>query len=384
MPNTNYDIFISFKDRDNDSNRTVASRLAEDIYDTLDVMKYSVFYSRIVLPGMVGGQYEPVINHALETAKLLVLVFTNADEVNSEWVKHEWKYFSKHDKPILTVFKDCGNARLENLPYVISQLQYCDLTDGSKRQYEFMLKRIDQIMSGMFPTIAPELPQVEEPKHNTLISTNQTFSKPTKPKIEVTVGQKVTFGQYPQGANGEVQTMVWRVLAVENGRALLITDKLIDCLKYNEKEDNVTWETCTLRKWMNNDFISKAFNSSQQERIATVTNQNPNNPEYGTKGGRATQDKLFALSVDEAKKYFRDDDDRMAAPTGYAKKQGCYISDNYSLIAGEKTGLWWLRSPRSSSLLAALVYDYGNINQYGLRVNLDKVAVRPAFWLNLE
>ena len=37
MPNTNYDIFISFKDRDNDSNRTVASRLAEDIYDTLDV-----------------------------------------------------------------------------------------------------------------------------------------------------------------------------------------------------------------------------------------------------------------------------------------------------------------------------------------------------------
>ena len=83
MPNTNYDIFISFKDRDNDSNRTVASRLAEDIYDTLDVKGYSVFYSRFVLPGMVGGQYEPVINHALETAKLLVLVFTNAGEVNS-------------------------------------------------------------------------------------------------------------------------------------------------------------------------------------------------------------------------------------------------------------------------------------------------------------
>ena len=123
MNDTNYDIFISFKDRDNDSNRTVASRLAEDIYDTLVVKGYSVFYSRFVLPGMVGGQYEPVINHALETAKLLVLVFTNSDEVNSEWVKHEWKYFSKHNKPILTVFKDCGNANLENLPYVIRQLQ---------------------------------------------------------------------------------------------------------------------------------------------------------------------------------------------------------------------------------------------------------------------
>ena len=270
MPNTNYDIFISFKDRDNDSNRTVASRLAEDIYDTLDVKGYSVFYSRSVLPGMVGGQYEPVINHALETAKLLVLVFTNADEVNSEWVKHEWKYFSKHDKPILTVFKDCGNARLENLPYVISQLQYCDLTDGSKRQYEFMLKRIDQIMSGMFPTIAPELPQVEEPKHNTLISTNQTFSKPTKPKIEVTVGQKVTFGQYPQGANGEVQTMVWRVLAVENGRALLITDKLIDCLKYNEKLKLPTPKMSLKREIYDKNGKSISRSMSNMQRITQI------------------------------------------------------------------------------------------------------------------
>ena len=36
MNDTNFDIFISFKDRDNDSNRTVSSRLAEDIYDTLE------------------------------------------------------------------------------------------------------------------------------------------------------------------------------------------------------------------------------------------------------------------------------------------------------------------------------------------------------------
>ena len=409
MPNTNYDIFISFKDRDNDSNRTVASRLAEDIYDTLDIKGYSVFYSRFVLPGMVGGQYEPVINHALETAKLLVLVFTNSDEVNSEWVKHEWKYFSKHDKHILTVFKDCGNARLENLPYVIMQLQYCDLTEGSKRQYEFMLKRIDEIMSGKLPTIAPELPRVEEKKPviqknkqtesstpplrqeekqpqnlpNRPTSTNQSASKPTKPKIEVTVGQKVTFGQYPQGANGEVEPLVWRVLAVENGMALLITDKLIDAIPYNKEYTKVTWETCTLRKWMNNDFISKAFGFNQQARIATVTNQNPNNPEYKTKGGHATQDRIFALSIDEAKKYFRDYDDRMAAPTGYAKKQGCYVSDDYSLSTGEKTGWWWLRSPGSDSSCAADVLSNGDIYRDGVDVNYGYGCVRPAFWLNL-
>ena len=213
-----------------------------------------------------------------------------------------------------------------------------------------------------------------------------------KPKIEVTVGQKVTFGQYPQGANGEVEPLVWRVLAVENGKALLITDKLIDAIPYNKKITDVTWETCALRKWMNNDFISKAFNSSQQAQIATVIHKNPNNPEYKTKGGNATQDRIFALSIDEAEKYFRDDDDRMAAVTEYAKKHGAFILDDTSakeygwknsLPTGEKTCWWWLRSPGSDRYDAASVDGSGSINQYGDSVPNSRVAVRPAFWLNL-
>lgn len=207
--------------------------------------------------------------------------------------------------------------------------------------------------------------------------------QPSTPTINVQVGGKVIFGEYPQGTNGKVEPLVWRVLAVENGRALLITDKLIDCEEYNEEWVNVTWETCTLRKWMNSDFISKAFSSSQQTQIATVTNQNPNNPEYGTKGGNATQDRIFALSIDEVNKYFRDDDERMAAPTGYAKKQGCYVRDNYTLKSGEKTGWWWLRSPGIDCIDAASVSSFGGIVQYGSYVANRNVAVRPALWLNL-
>ncbi|MBQ5544752.1 MAG: serine/threonine protein kinase, partial [Clostridia bacterium] len=157
----------------------------------------------------------------------------------------------------------------------------------------------------------------------------------------------------------------------------------IDAIPYNKKYTSVTWETCTLRKWMNSDFISKAFSSSQQTQIATVTNQNPNNPEYGTKGGNATKDKIFALSIDEAKKYFRDDDDRMAAPTGYAKKKGCYVSVKYSLSTGEKTGWWWLRSPGLGSNGAAIVDLGGGISQSGIDVGNNGGCVRPAFWLNL-
>ena len=198
---------------------------------------------------------------------------------------------------------------------------------------------------------------------------------PPAPRLNVQVGGKVPFGQYPQGANGEVQPLVWRVLAVENGRALLITDKLIDYVKYNESLTNVTWETCTLRKWMNNDFISKAFSSDQQAQIATVTNQNSNNPEYGTKGGKPTQDKIFALSIEEANRYFSSNSDRKAYTTDYAHKRGSDSDD--------RSDWWWLRSPGDNSDDAAYVISYGDFDQRGSLVHNYQVAVRPAFWLNL-
>ena len=192
-----------------------------------------------------------------------------------------------------------------------------------------------------------------------------------------------TFGNYPQGENGEEEPIEWRVLAVDGDKALVISEKLLDCVEYNEEYTNVTWETCTLRSWMNHDFLYAAFSNGEQAKIATVTNQNPDNPEYGTEGGNATQDKIFALSIDEVYQCFSNDDNCMAAPTGYTKKRGAWTNDNYSLPSGEKTGWWWLRSPGSYSDGAAYVSIDGGVHRYGDDVNLDRSGVRPAFWLNL-
>ena len=197
------------------------------------------------------------------------------------------------------------------------------------------------------------------------------------------VGDKIPFGQYPQGANGEVQPLMWRVLAVEGGRTLLITDDLIDAVPYNEENKKVTWETCTLRKWMNNDFLRAAFSSEEQAQIATITNRNPNNTDLGTWGGKSTHDRVFALSIGEAEKIFRSDNDRKAAPTAYAIKQGAYESSKLSLKYGRKTACWWLRSPGNDSDYASYVNYYGYIHQGGYYVDYFRVAVRPAFWLNL-
>ena len=191
----------------------------------------------------------------------------------------------------------------------------------------------------------------------------------------VSVGDHFPFGNYPQGADGEVQPIEWRVLAVESDKALVISEKLLDYVQYNETYTDVTWETCTLRKWMNNDFISKAFSSSQQAKISTVTIQNPDNPPSGTSGGNTTQDRIFALSIDEAKKYFSSNSDRKAYTTDYAHKKGYDQKD--------RAERWWLRSPGLHGNDAASVSPSGHVNQYGNDVYISSVAVRPAFWLNL-
>ena len=166
------------------------------------------------------------------------------------------------------------------------------------------------------------------------------------------------------------------MLAVDGDKALVISEKLLDCVEYNEEYTNVTWETCTLRSWMNHDFLHAAFSNGEQAKIATVTNQNLDNPKYGTKGDNTTQDKIFALSIDEATKFFSSDSDRIAYTTDYAHRKG--------VDAVDRSDGWWLRSPGSNSGRAAFVSYRGYIIQNGTDVTDNRVAVRPAMWLNLE
>lgn len=220
-----------------------------------------------------------------------------------------------------------------------------------------------------------ELQQCDEYKKIILheVDSNCITIDPNESIIDIKVGKIIKFGQYPQGAQGEIQPLEWRVLAVENGMALLITDKLIDYVCYNESYTSVTWETSTMRMWMNNDFIRKAFSSGEQKQIATVTNRNPNNPEHGTKGGSTTKDRIFALNIDEAENYFLSDSDRKAYTTDYVHKNGT-----------DRSALWWLRSPGNYDRSAVDINNNGHIHQYGQNVCNNVVAVRPAFWLNLK
>ena len=372
--------FISYKNED-------TARVGE-ITRRLNQMGVPMWYDYGIEK---GENWSREINRNIDECEAIV-VFASKTLFAYEdtYVRKEFRLADIYEKKIYVVWlenvtKHDVNKQIMDWYVDVTDLQGIKVAGQNADQVAWSIVTEFWLIKGMAPQ--PPSPTYQQPVYQPIpqpaTQPQPVKSTPPAPRLNVQVGGKVQFGQYPQGANGEVQPLMWRVLAVENGRALLITDKLIDCVKYNEKRLDVTWETCTLRKWMNNDFISKAFNSNQLAQIVTVTNQNPKNPQYGTKGGNATQDRIFALSIDEANKYFRDDDDRMAAPTGYAKKQGCYVSSDYLLPSGEKTGWWWLRSPGYFGNYAAGVSLVGYVSQDGSYVNLGYVAVRPAFWLNL-
>ena len=194
------------------------------------------------------------------------------------------------------------------------------------------------------------------------------------------VGEFVLFGAYEQDnntSNGK-EDIEWLVLEVKDGKALVISKYALDCKRYNTSETDVTWETCTLREWLNNDFINAAFSADEKAMIPTVTVSADKNPDYNTNPGNATQDQVFLPSITEANKYFSSNSVRKCKPTDYAVACGASVSSSNGNC------WWWLRSPGYIPYTAAFVYIAGDIYEGGINVNYDNIAVRPALWIDLS
>jgi tetratricopeptide (TPR) repeat protein len=207
-------------------------------------------------------------------------------------------------------------------------------------------------------------------------------------------GRYVTLGTYPQSANGDDLTPIeWRVLARDGNKALLISRYGLDVQPYNSEKTDVTWETCTLRTWLNNTFFNKAFTSAEQATILTTTVYNfwtEGNTEWESGGGNTTQDRIFLLSYEEANQYLQvkyrqgiGDNNRASrvTPTEYALARGAYTQD-YKTPEGADAGWWWLRSPGREQRHAAIVNHNGFLF-YNV-VSSTSGLVRPVMWINIE
>ncbi len=234
-----------------------------------------------------------------------------------------------------------------------------------------------------------------------------TLQNPRRDNSGVVTWDCVYFGRYPQSdATGKTKDPIkWRVLSVEGEDAFLVADTNLDLQRYNWIWETATWETCTMRSWLNgygsnsnvggedysgDNFIDRAFTAVEQDAIITTTVVNADNPLYGTAGGNNTKDKVFLLSYDEvtnpaygfSSDYSTDDNARKRRNTAYVAGGGTIGSSNMS--SKGSTDWWWLRSPGYDSSNAMLVSYDGDVYQNGDDVLSPDNAACPALHLNLS
>ena len=207
----------------------------------------------------------------------------------------------------------------------------------------------------------------------------------------------VTGGVYEQDGNLDngSETIVWKVLSEENGHMLLISECILDMVPFNSSYEGVTWDASYVRSYLNDTFYNGAFNDTQKsiicDYVTTAADISANVAEV--------TDKVFLLSYDEAKKYFKNTDEsceeRSAEVTEYAKSNGVYCIDeeDFKLFGYEEDGIskkaigagnWWLRSNGGKLTEAMDVGATGIIRTVGHDVGSVKDGIRPVIWIAVD
>ena len=203
----------------------------------------------------------------------------------------------------------------------------------------------------------------------------QTQARPAVERPRLKTGDLVEFGSYPQTADGKSMPIRWKVLEIRDGKALLITEKLLDYRRFNDRLTEITWENCTLRTWMNGEFLTQAFDAGNRARVVPVTLRNDGTRVPGSSFYHPTRDQVFALSAEEAERYLTSAKDMTAVTTDYAHTKHFDFDD--------RSDNWWLRTSGADNRTAVCVNHSGVLNKSGFSVNYYNVAVRPALWLKL-
>lgn len=228
------------------------------------------------------------------------------------------------------------------------------------------------------------------------------------------VGDHVSFGTYEQDSddsNGP-EEIEWIIIDKNDGKALLLSRYALDVRAYNDEFIPITWEKCTLRSWLNDDFCKCAFSTKEQELILKNVNENADSFDFypddedegGAEGGNDTEDRVFLLSIHEVQQFFgatltystsNKNDLLICYPTKQALMNGagCVSVDEYNRHWGVDgysakiigATLWWLRSPGGGQYYSTLVYKDGKLDDWRVKHVFgddgSDIAIRPAIYL---
>ncbi|MBR5521790.1 MAG: hypothetical protein IKU54_07335 [Oscillospiraceae bacterium] len=176
-----------------------------------------------------------------------------------------------------------------------------------------------------------------------------------------------------------VDPMPWQVLENKDGRLLVISKYVIDCMPIDDFfRGHSEWRTSSIRRRLNREYIDALLTQKEKEMIAPVyIDWDDTLSLENTKG--LSEDRFFYLSVKEAQRYFRTDRDRMAPVTKYAIRSMLWtVFDQYAH--------WWLRSPGVHPVDIFYVRD-GFIMSENSTVQgsyFEHFGVRPAMYIRCE
>lgn len=140
-----YDVFICYKETEENGERTIDSVIAQDVYDELTRRGYRVFFSRITLENKLGQEYEPFIFSALSSAVVMLVFGTSYDHFNAVWVKNEWARYLQimlkdNDKHLIPCYRDIDAY---DMPKEFTRFQSQDM--GKVGAIQDLIRGIDKL-----------------------------------------------------------------------------------------------------------------------------------------------------------------------------------------------------------------------------------------------
>ncbi len=170
-----FDVFICYKETDNNGRRTQDSVLANDLYHQLTQEGFKVFFSRITLEDKLGTAYEPYIFAALNSSKVMVVLGTKPEYFNAVWVKNEWSRYlalikNGAKKMLIPAYRDMDPY---DLPEEFSHLQAQDMSK---------LGFMQDLIRGIKKIIEPDTPK-QTVKETVVVSTTNASTAPLLERV---------------------------------------------------------------------------------------------------------------------------------------------------------------------------------------------------------
>lgn len=160
-----YDVFISFKNSGKDGKPTPDTNEARHLYEALKGIGLKVFFSEESLEDTGLGHFSKAIEAALDSARILVLVASCREHIESRWVEAEWDSFLHElrsgNKQGELYILNCGKLRSTDLPLFLRRQQMFPAAD-IKRLVRFIAnaiparKTIQQLVNVSLHCLRPE------------------------------------------------------------------------------------------------------------------------------------------------------------------------------------------------------------------------------------